>query len=48
MYSYEELKTIRYEQSSTCFRYLMARKLIKYNQCVRTCKSAYTKDYALN
>ena len=31
MYSYEELKTIRYEHSNICFRTLTLRKLVKYN-----------------
>ena len=43
MYSYEEFRTIRYEQSNTYFRYLMSRKLVKFNQCIRTCKGVYTK-----
>lgn len=48
MYSYEDLKTIYYEHSNICFRYLVLRKLVRFNQCIRTCKSAYIKDYALN
>ena len=32
MYSYEELKTIRYEQSNICFRYIVSRKLVKHNE----------------
>ena len=31
MYSGDDIKTIRYEQSNTCFNCVMARKLIKLN-----------------
>lgn len=31
MYSGDDIKTIRYEQSNTCFNCVMTRKVVKFN-----------------